>query len=212
MVRAIPVNQWWRADFLERVRPGFALSAAFHIGLLTALAYYLAFHPPVMAPTPDTGPVLTMVIPPATPPKLQPPVKQPIWQPIEVPVIAEVNSTVPPLTLPPIDAYERPQQTSPQTQPPAAKVVINPQPIYRGDLVYPDRAVEHDVSGYVDFSFIIKEDGSVGDPQVIAEVPDGYGFAASAKKAFPHWRFKPQLVDGKPVATPARIRVVFKLN
>ena len=212
MVRAIPVNQFWRADFLERVRPGFALSAVLHVGLLMALAYYLAFRPAAVVPPPDEGPVLTMINPPAPPPKPQPPVKPPVWQPTEIPVIAEINTTVPLLPLPPVETYKQPQTITPQAQPPAPPVVVNPQPIYRGDLVYPDRAVEHDVSGYVDFSFTIKEDGSVGDPQVIAEVPDGYGFAASAKKAFPHWRFKPQLVDGKPVAVPARIRVTFKLN
>jgi protein TonB len=212
MVRAIPVNQWWRADFLERIRPGFALSAALHVGLLTALAYYLAFHPPVLAPPEEQGPVLTMIPPPAPPPKPQPPVKTSVFQPTETPALAEVHTAVGPLQLPPVEIFERPQTTTPQTQPPAQRVVTNPEPIYRGGLVYPDRAVEDDVSGYVDFNFIIEPDGSVGDPQVTAEVPDGYGFAASAKKAFPHWRFKPQLVDGKPVAAPARIRVTFKLN
>jgi hypothetical protein len=38
----------------------------------------------------------------------------------------------------------------------------------------------------------------------------GYGFADAARKAFPKWRFEPKLVDGKPVAAPARIRVSFK--
>jgi len=212
MVRAIPINQWWRTDFFERVRPGFALSAALHVGLLMALAYYLAFRPPVLAPPVDDGPVLQMVDPPRSPPPPQPPKDNATFHPIEVPVLPGVNTTVESLTLPPEENFHRQPTTVTQTQPPAPPVIINPKPIYRGNLVYPDRAADNNVSGYVDFSFIIEEDGSVGDPQVIAEVPDGYGFAAAAKKAFPHWRFQPQLVDGKPVAAPARIRVTFKLN
>ncbi len=209
MVRAIPVNQWWRADFLERVRPGIALSAALHVGLLTILAYYLAFHPPVLVPPVEQGPVIEMVIPPAQP---KPPTKGPVFHPVEAPPLDDVHTTVKPLVLPPEQNYDTKPTTVTEAQPPAPPVIINPQPIYRGDLVYPERAVEHDASGYVDFDFIIEPDGTVGDPRVIAEVPDGYGFAASAKKAFPHWRFKPQLVDGKPVAAPARIRVSFKLQ
>ena len=121
-----------------------------------------------------------------------------MFKPTVAPPIDNVRTTVGPLVLPPAMDYDRTTTTVTQDQPPAPPVIINPQPIYRGNLVYPDRAVEHDVSGYVDFTFIIE--------------PDGYGFAASAKRAFPHWRFKPQLVDGKPVAAPARIRVTFKLN
>ena len=50
------------------------------------------------------------------------------------------------------------------------------------------------------------------DPRVVTEVPDGVGFAAAAKKAFPKWRFNPMMKDGHPVAAPARIRVSFKLT
>lgn len=211
MVRAIPVNQFWRADFLERIRPGFALSAALHVGLLMALAYYLAFRPAVVVPPDDPGPVFTMVNPPAPPPKPPTNEQTSTFHQEKAPPIEGVITTVKPFVLPPEENFHRDPGVI-TDQPPAPPVVINPQPIYRGGLVYPDRAVEHDVSGYVDFDFVIEPDGSVGDPQVTAEVPDGYGFAASAKKAFPHWRFKPQLVDGKPVAAPAHIRVVFKLN
>jgi hypothetical protein len=42
-------------------------------------------------------------------------------------------------------------------------------------------------------------------------VPEGYGFAASAQRAFPSWKFTPKSVNGKPVPSPARIRITFKL-
>ncbi len=50
MVRAIPNNPWRLTDFLERVRPGIAVSAALHIGLFIALAYFLAFRPQLQVP------------------------------------------------------------------------------------------------------------------------------------------------------------------
>jgi TonB family protein len=212
MVRALPNNPWRCADFLERVRPGFALSAALHIGLLFVLAYFLAFRPQLQVPVP-TPPdeVLRYIEIPKTPPKPVVPHNS-IFHPEATPVIEGVHTSVPPLVLPTEQNFHRePPQTVTNTDV-APAVIINPKPIYRGGLDYPERAAEANRSGYVIFSFIIRKDGSVGDPQVIEEVPDGYGFAIAAKKAFPKWRFDPKLVDGKPVDAPAQIRVTFQLN
>jgi periplasmic protein TonB len=211
MVRAIPINPWHLTDFLERVRPGIAVSAALHVGLFIALAYFLAFHPVAQVKDDDPNPPLIMRdFPPPQPPKTQ---ETPKFKFIETPTLDDVVTTVKPLKVPPqADLDRRPPTVETTTEPPAPPVIINPKPIYRGGLVYPDRASEAGMSGYVDFSFIIEPDGSVGNPQVIDEVPDGYGFATAAKKAFPKWRFDPKLVDGKPVAAPAQIRVSFKLQ
>jgi TonB family protein len=191
MVRAIPNNPWRCADFLERVRPGFAVSAALHIGLLIVLAYFLAFHPTLQIPTDKTDTPLVL---------------------IEVPKQG-IDIKIPPFVLPPFDGTSSgPPQTTTTTESPAPAVIVNPTPIYRGGLIYPDRAAEMGKEGYVDFDFIIEPDGTVGDPHVVAEVPDGIGFAVAAKKAFPKWRFNPMMKDGHPVAAPARIRVSFKLN
>jgi TonB family protein len=185
-----------------------------HVGLIMALAYFLAFRPstPSVA-TPDDPPILYRELQPpvVTPPTLQPPT---IFKPMKTEVIEAIHTHVPPLIIPPVDNPPPAPPTIVTTTepPPAQKVIVNPKPIFRGGLVYPDIAADRNISGYVDFAFIIEPDGSVGDPQVIAEVPDGYGFAAAAKKAFPKWRFEPELVDGRPVAAPATIRVVFKLQ
>ena len=137
--------------------------------------------------------------------------KVPTFKPMVTRTIKGLDVKVSPFVLPPADdARSATQQTT--TEPPAPAIIINPKPVYRGGLVYPERAAEANRSGYVIFSFIIRKDGSVGDPQVIEEVPDGYGFATAAKKAFPKWRFDPKLVDGKPVDAPAQIRVTFQLN
>ena len=68
MVRAIPNNPWRCADFLERVRPGFAVSAALHIGLLIVLAYLLAFHPTLQVQTDKTDPPVVLIEIPKPPP------------------------------------------------------------------------------------------------------------------------------------------------
>jgi TonB family protein len=211
MVRAIPINPWRLTDFFERVRPGIAVSAALHIGLFIALAYFLAFRPVVPVKEDDPNPPLIMRdFPPAQPPQTQ---ETPKFKFIETPTLDDVVTTVKPLKVPPqIDFDRRPPTVETTTEPPTPPLIINPKPIYRGGLVYPDRAAEAGMSGYVDFSFIIEPDGSVGNPQVIDEVPDGYGFATAAKKAFPKWHFEPKLVDGKPVAVPAQIRVTFQLK
>ena len=212
MVRAIPTNLWRGADFLERLRPGLALSAALHAGLLIALAYFLAFHPAAQLQlTEPTKTDITIVEFPPSPPKKQP--QQPPKLNLDrAPPIDNIQPDVPPLPVPPQQSFERPSGEGTGDTAPPPNVIVNPRPIYRGDLVYPERAQDAGVPGYVDFNFIIEPDGSVGDPQVTSEVPDGYGFAAAAKKAFPKWRFEPRLVNGKPVAWPASIRISFKLQ
>jgi periplasmic protein TonB len=210
MVRAIPINPWRFADFLERVRPGIAVSAALHVGLFMVLAYFLAFHPQLQVQPPTPEEVLKYVELPKPPPKPVVP-NNSVFHPEPTPTIEQLHTSVGTLALPAEDFHRGPPTTTTSTET-APPVIINPKPIYRGGLVYPDRAAEAGMSGYVDFSFIIEPDGSVGNPQVIDEVPDGYGFATAAKKAFPKWRFDPKLVDGKPVAAPAQIRVSFKLQ
>jgi protein TonB len=210
MVRAIPINPWRLTDVLERVRPGIAVSAVLHAGLFVALAYFLAFHPTIQVQSTPPDEILKYIELPKPPPK---PVVQnnSLFHPEQAPTIEAVHTSVGTLVLPAEDFHRNPPTTTTNTET-APPVIINPRPVYRGGLIYPDRASEAGVSGYVDFSFIIEPDGSVGNPQVIDEVPDGYGFATAAKKAFPKWRFEPKLVDGKPVAAPAQIRVSFQLK
>jgi TonB family protein len=211
MVRAIPTNPWRGADFLERLRPGLALSAALHAALLIALAYFLAFHPAAQLQPTELKDTITMVEFPPPPPKTQ--LQQPPKFQLDIaPPIDDIQPTVPPLPVLPQQPLERPPaEATSQTAPPA-DIILNPRPIFRGGLVYPERAAEAGIPGYVDFSFIIEPDGSVGDPQVTEEVPYGYGFATAAKNAFPKWRFEPRQVNGKPVASAATIRISFKLK
>jgi TonB family protein len=211
MVTIMPSNPWRYAEFLERIRPGIAVSAALHIGLFVLLAYVLAFRPVLQVPTdPGEPPVQYFEIPKPAPPKITPPDSK--FKPVPTPHLDYVRITSAPLPIPASQDFHRRAPEVQAALTPQPPVIIDPRPISRGGLVYPDRAAEVGKEGYVDFDFIIEPDGSVGSPRVVAEVPDGYGFAAAAKKAFSKWRFEPMTKDGHPVAAPAHIRVTFKLQ
>jgi TonB family protein len=77
---------------------------------------------------------------------------------------------------------------------------------------YPVYAEDKGVSGVVDLVFTIESDGSVDDVHVAREEPMCFGFAAAALKVFPQWRFRPKLVDGKPVAFQAVYHLTMKLG
>jgi TonB family protein len=193
------------------MRPGIAISIAVHAGLVLCLAYALSFAPRRL--TQEDPNTKTMVyLPPKPPPTPAKEVKTVPFHVIPVEPLKNIFADVKPLILPADRDFHRPTQTTETAEQPALPVIVNPVPISRGGLAFPDKAVEAGRSGYVDFAFTIEADGSVGDPVVVAEVPEGYGFAAAARKAFPTWKFKPKLVDNKPVAAAAQIRVSFQLK
>jgi hypothetical protein len=66
--------------------------------------------------------------------------------------------------------------------------------------------------GHVDMEFTVDVEGMVRGPVVIEEVPEACGFANSAMKALPKWRFKPEVKDGKPIPSKARYRINFKMS
>jgi protein TonB len=73
---------------------------------------------------------------------------------------------------------------------------------------YPTQAQQAQVQGEVVLQALIAKDGTIADlrpvsgPQVLSE---------AAMKAVRQWRFKPYLVDGKPVEVQTNIRVNFNL-
>jgi len=212
MVTIMPSNPWRCADFLERVRPGIAVSIALHAGLFILLGYLLAFHRGLQVEAPTADPPFVLVDPPKPPVT---PVQVQTTTTIKTLTTRNIDVLHPPTTIAPFASNDRPPEgpaKAPDTAPAGPPLIINPTPIYRGALNYPDRAADAGQQGYVDFDFMIEPDGTVGDPRVVSELPPGYGFAASAMKAFPKWRFKPMMKDGVPVAAPAHIRVSFKLS
>ncbi|NQD38737.1 energy transducer TonB [Permianibacter sp. IMCC34836] len=77
---------------------------------------------------------------------------------------------------------------------------------------YPTEAARDGVQGYVCFKFTIQPDGSVGDLDVYDAKPRRV-FDQEARRAIQKWKFRPAIVDGKPVAQPgAKYCMDFKLD
>jgi protein TonB len=75
---------------------------------------------------------------------------------------------------------------------------------------YPRAAREHSIEGWVELDFTVAESGRVSGLSVRAANPRGV-FDQAAVGAVSQWRYKPVLVDAKPVAQRARIRIRFAL-
>ena len=75
---------------------------------------------------------------------------------------------------------------------------------------YPRKAREDSIQGWVELDFTVAESGQVKDLSVHAANPRGV-FDQAAVSALAQWRYKPVLVDAKPVARRARIRIRFAL-
>ncbi len=192
------------------MRPGIAVSLVLHGALVVYLTYALAFHAPEKQKENDVS--VTMIAPPPPPPPPPPPqqhVDQPVFIPALAPRIVSVPTSVPDLPIPAqpdLKRAEKPTvvtETKTVIQQPHAVKVVPPQ--------YPSRAEDRQVEGYVDIDFTIEPDGSVGNPKIVAEVPEGYGFSGAAMKVFPQWKFVPKEINGNKVTAPAHYRFSFKL-
>jgi len=71
-------------------------------------------------------------------------------------------------------------------------------PLVRVEPIYPRRANERGIEGWVYLRFTITTAGTVRDPVVVDADPPGT-FDSAAKRAVLKWKYKPKMVDGKPV-------------
>jgi TonB family protein len=76
--------------------------------------------------------------------------------------------------------------------------------------IYPMRAVNGKIEGWVDVEFTVAETGKVRDVSVRSASIPGV-FEEAAVKAVSQWRYKPVLRDAKPVPVRSQIRVRFTL-
>lgn len=84
-------------------------------------------------------------------------------------------------------------------------------PIFRAPPVYPRRATERGLCGYVDLVFTVTSAGGVADPQVTAS--SSKIFERAAIKAALKYKYKPRQVGGKPVDVPGvEIRIKFEIE
>lgn len=74
-------------------------------------------------------------------------------------------------------------------------------PIVKVQPVYPRRALQRGIEGYVIVEFVVTKNGSVRDPVVIEAQPEGI-FDSAAMKAALKFKYKPRVVDGEPIEVP----------
>ncbi len=97
----------------------------------------------------------------------------------------------------------------PSGQPQASTMA---RPIERALPSYPADAAAEGHEGWVVLSYVIAEDGSVGD--VLVEVSSGVpSFERAAQRAAQSWRFEPATLDGKPTQQcHTRILLPFEID
>ncbi len=195
-----------------RLRPGVVLSLAVHAGFLAWLAIVLAFHDQAERPKePDDAISVVSLPPPPPPPPQRVETKRPTFQPQSMPALKGEATTVPPLILPPVlDDLKRPLRAAVVTEP--NPIVVQPKVLSRTNPEYPPRAADREISGHVDIEGTVAPDGSFSDGKVIAEDPEGYGFASALFKVMPKWRFEPKTIDGRPVPYHIRYRFSFAMR
>ena len=85
-------------------------------------------------------------------------------------------------------------------------------PLVRVPPVYPARAQERGIEGYVVVEFTIAEDGTVKDAIVLESQPSKI-FDRAALRAIRKWKYKPKVEDGIAMERPGnRIRIPFELE
>jgi len=84
-------------------------------------------------------------------------------------------------------------------------------PLVRVQPVYPRRALEQGVEGWVILEFTVSEMGDVENAVVVDANPKGW-FDRSALAAIKKYKYKPTVVDGQARATPGvQFRMVFEM-
>jgi TonB family protein len=90
---------------------------------------------------------------------------------------------------------------------PVSRGVSGGQLLHHVPPVYPAQARLLRLEGTVILAAMVMEDGTVRDVKVVEGSPV---LAQSAVDAVKHWRYKPYVLDGKPVKNEIRINVDFK--
>ncbi len=84
-------------------------------------------------------------------------------------------------------------------------------PIVRVNPTMPRKATIEQVEGVALLAFDIGPTGSTENVRVLEENPPGYGFGKAAIRAVKRWRYRAQIVDGRPVVQKGlRIRLSFR--
>jgi len=84
-------------------------------------------------------------------------------------------------------------------------------PLVRISPQYPRQAALDRIEGTVTMEFIVNADGTVRNVRIVSANPPGV-FEQAAITAALKWKFKPKVVDGKPVEQKGVQPMVFKLE
>lgn len=84
-------------------------------------------------------------------------------------------------------------------------------PIVRVEPQWPREALIQGIEGWVRVEFTIRPDGTVANPQVVESEPRRM-FDRQALRAIQRWRFRPRMVDGRPVERRATQTIEFNLE
>ena len=74
-------------------------------------------------------------------------------------------------------------------------------PIVKVQPVYPRRALQRGIEGYVIVEFTVTKSGAVRDPFVVEADPANI-FDRAALKAASKFKYKPRVIDGEPIEVP----------
>ena len=83
--------------------------------------------------------------------------------------------------------------------------------VYAPAPTYPVQALRDGTSGWVELEFTVTPSGGVRDVEVVGAEPAGV-FDVSATQALAQWRFRPRVVNGKPVAQRSTIKLRFDVD
>jgi protein TonB len=85
-------------------------------------------------------------------------------------------------------------------------------PIVRVAAVYPRRALQRGIEGFVDVTFTVSKLGSVKEPKVLQASPAGI-FEQAALDATLKYKYKPRVVNGEAMeVSGVEVRVTFEIG
>ncbi len=195
-----------------------AIAALITFGLFTVMSALIASQPGAVISHPSIPVTLTRVPVEPQPIPEPDPVLPPIPEPVpRVPVdgIPTGEKTMKPVGLPqgPAGGWFDPIQSGipgPTIHVPSADQ--SEIPIVRVEPVYPRRALDRGIEGWVEVEFTVTEVGSISEPTILQSHPSAI-FNKAALHAIERWKYEPKVVDGQPVPRPGmRNRFRFQLN
>ncbi len=84
------------------------------------------------------------------------------------------------------------------------------EPVSTPDPTYPPAAYRNGVEGWVEVDFTVTEQGAVRDIEVVSAEPGGV-FDAAAVAAVAAWRYRPRVVNGRPVMQRSSVTLSFNV-